>query len=97
MTDFIEAYTAASRAAENSARLARRFGEQAADAARSGRGLVHEALHAYETAVAGFVAVERQVAALAPAGPLRSALEAHAQFTREMGTAVAAVVRATVR
>jgi hypothetical protein len=66
-------------------------------AGRTGRGLVHEALHAYETAVAGFVAIERQVATLAPAGPLRSALEAHARFTSDVGTAVAAVVRATVR
>jgi hypothetical protein len=69
----------------------------AAAAARTGRGLVHEALHAYETAVAGFVALEREAAALAPAGWVRSGLVAHARFTSEFGTAVAAVVRAAVR
>ena len=63
----------------------------------TGRGLVHEGLHAYETAVAGFVALEREAAALVPAGWLRRGLELHARFTSDVGTAVAAMVRATVR
>jgi hypothetical protein len=67
------------------------------DFARTGQGLVHEGLHAYETAVAGFVALERQAATLVPAGWLRQGLELHARLTSDVGTAVAAVVRATVR
>ena len=85
-----ETFEAAGQATERVTEQIRQFGEQAAAA---GRGFGNLALSTYEQAVANAVEFERKAAEAAPVDWIKTAIDAHASFVKDVNDAYVKAVR----
>jgi hypothetical protein len=90
MTEPTQAFDAANQASERATQQIREFGEQAA---ATSRNFGNMALDTYERAVASYVEFEQKAAEAAPVDWVKSAIDAHASFVKDVNEAYVKAVR----